>query len=207
MSKVFFIKDELNAHFVNHSKQYYISIFVTILAIVIGLILSFSDYSYLSILNAKENMLFDYILGSINKVEIFYEKLKNVFLSLVVVFALNISVYSSFLAYIYVGYQFVLLILSTVSIISLYSFFGVLIVIFLILPINLIYYLILNSYNCILSKRASIANSLKLGFIDSFKENKTYVYIFIVIIMFLILCIIYSFILPLFVKSFWFILY
>jgi len=201
MAKGFFIKDEINNHIKYYYKQYFYSVIVLFCGLLLAIILSLTKQDFLNVLNSKDQQVFDFITGNIKRIDIFYERLKNCYIYLVVIFLFNLSTYSSFLSFLFVGYQFFLVFISCFSIISIYGLTGVLLAIFLILPINLINCLVMVIYNVVLSKRVFNAKKYKLKFRESFKENNNYVFVLCCVLASIIISFFYSFILPLFIKN------
>ncbi len=207
MAKSFFIKDKIEEHFRDYSKQYFFSLIVTLIGVIVGLILCFSDYSYISILNSSDKNMFDYITGQAEYSLIFKNNIKELLLCVCIIMVFNITKYTSFLSYLFIGYQMCLTIMSVGAIITIFGFAGILNVVLFILPINLANYLLLNILNSVCVKRCILAHKYKYGFISSFKENNTWLYIFMCLLALFVVCLIYSYILPLVVKSFVIIIY
>ena len=94
-----------------------------------------------------------------------------------------------------------------IAIVSLNGFSGLFVVIFLIIPINLVVFFILILYNSVLVKRAILSKKYKLKFLNSFQTYGTYFYIILAFIIMFLICFIYGFILPLFVRNLNFIVF
>lgn len=201
MAKSYFFKDEIEIHIRDHSKFYLFSGVVSVLGIIVGIFISLSNLNYLSILKSSDKILFDYITGSVDYISIFYTRLKDSFIFIIVLFLFNLSVYSSFLGYIFIGYQMSLIVLSCKAVVSLFGFSGVLNALLIIIPINLLLGFNMVVYNSVLSRRVFYAHKYKVKFKDSFCEDGTWKYCLMSIIFALIICILSSFILPLLFKS------
>lgn len=202
MSNSFFILNEIKDHF-RRNKSAYIFICVTIIiGVVLGIYLWVSDYSYLSLISSSDKILMDYIKGEAEYFSIFYSRFINVILSFLIVFVLNITAYTSILSFIFVGYQSLLTILTIASVINLYGLMGVLNVIFLILPINIINLIIMSVFLILCKERAVKQLKNKMNFMESFFENNFLKWIIVCLLFGIVLCIISSFILPIFIKSF-----
>lgn len=202
MAKSFFIKDAISEHFKNNKKGYIFSLLSVLIGIIVGLYLSFADYSYTSLLSSSDKNIFDYVTGSVSYSSVFYSRLLNNLLFILIIFVLNLTVFTSFLSLIFIGYQTCLIVLSCTAIISLYGFSGVLNVVLLVVPINVLNLVIILIMNSLCFKRAYNQNKYKLRFIDSFKEEDFLKQFFICLVISFILCFIYCFIVPLFIKSF-----
>jgi len=168
----------------------------------LGLYLSFTDYSYTSLLSSGDKNIFDYVTGAASYTSIFYSRLINNFLLILIIFVLNLTIYTSFLSLIFIGYQSCLIVLSCSAIISLYGLSGVINVILLVIPINLLNLIIVVAMNSLCFRRAIIQNKFKLSFFESFKEELIFKHIIICVLISFILCLVYCFIVPLFMKSF-----
>ena len=57
MAKGFFIKDEIKEHYKKHSKYYFIAMCFIVVGIVVGIVLMYSDFNYMSILKINLGIL------------------------------------------------------------------------------------------------------------------------------------------------------
>ena len=113
-------------------------LFFFLIGIIIGIVVAFSSDSYVSLLNTKDKVFYDYVNG---KADFSKETIKLVLSFLVyqgIVFLLNLNFYSGLFSYILTAYQSSLMFLSLTALISSYGFGGVVATIFLIVPVNLI---------------------------------------------------------------------
>jgi len=207
MSKSFFNKNDITEHFSKCKNLYIITVVTLIISIIIGIVLSFGDFNYLSILNSSDNKIFDLIIGDFKPKEMYYLKLKNILLFFMIIFLLNTNVYSSFLSFVYLGYQFLLFVFTCIGVVNLNGFVGLINVVFLLIPINLIYYFIMVVFNCVLVNRAFVAYKYRYKFLDSFKSENVLRLIIVCFILSIIVCFVYSYIVPLFIKSLVFVVY
>lgn len=207
MAKSFFIKDEINDHFKLHLRYYITTFSFFVVGLLFGVVLIFSDFNYMAILKTSDNVLYDYITGTANNSLIFYSNLKSLFVFALLIFIFNLATYTSFLSCVLISYQVSLLVLSIKAVISMFGFSGVISCLFFVLPINLLIMFILVIYNSILLRRVFYARRNNLSFIQSFSEGGLYIYIIAIILIFIVLAFIISFILPIFFKSIVFLVY
>lgn len=197
-----FIKEKLQGHFKENAISYYISGFVVLIGIIIGVYLVFTGYSYTSLLSASDKNIIEYIKGTASYSDIFYFRMMNICVSFVILIIFNLSVYTSFLGYIYLGYQVVLTTLMCSALITLYGLAGVLNVCLFTIPINLIYIFIMVFVIAISVGRARYQKKYRVGFWDSFKESEYFKFLILAIVFAFLLCVVFCFVFPLFLKSF-----
>ncbi len=194
--------DKIKQHFKDNAYLYCLVIVFATVGIVIGIYLSVTGYRYTSLLSASDKNIFDYINGTASYTSIFYARLIDVFVCLLIILVFNLSIYTSFLSYIFLSYQMALIVLSSSAIISLYGFTGIINVVLFVLPINLANFVIMSIAICISIERARAQKTYKLKFAESFKATDFFKGYFICALLMLIVCVVHSFILPLFIKSF-----
>ena len=198
----FYIKDKIRDHFKSNSTIYLFLGIVVVCGLLLGLYFSLTGYKYRSLLSGVDKNLFDYITGAASYSSIFYSRLINIILSFVVVFVLTLSIYTSILSLLYLAYQAALIVLSCAAIISLHGLSGVLNVLLLLLPVNIINLVVLSVFCVICVRRAKDQKDYKLKFFESFREQTFLIDAGICMAVAFVLCLIYSFILPLLLKSF-----
>ncbi len=202
MANNFIIQDKVKEHFKNNLLAYILVIVVAVAGIVIGIYLSVTGYKYTSLLSSADKNMFDYITGSASYSSIFYARLLDAFICMLIILVFNLSIYTSFLSYIFLGYQMSLVVLSSSALITLYGFSGVINVILFVIPINLANFIIMSIAVCLGVERARAQSAYKLKFAESFKETGFFKGYFICVALMFVVCLFHSFILPLFVKSF-----
>ena len=129
---------DLKYFFQKNKRIYLCFLFFFLIGIIIGIVVAFSSDSYVSLLNTKDKVFYDYVNG---KADFSKETIKLVLSFLVyqgIVFLLNLNFYSGLFSYILTAYQSSLMFLSLTALISSYGFGGVVATIFLIVPVNLI---------------------------------------------------------------------
>lgn len=196
------VKEQFCFHFKDNLYRYIIIFASCILAVAVGIYLAVCGFSYSSLLTSADKNLFGYISGTAEYGSIFWSRFLSLLLCLVLIFCFNIVRETAFLNYAYLAYQMCLVVLSSSAIISLYGLSGILNVIFFVAPINIINFLILSFVSVVSMERASYAKKFRVGFFASFKECSYWKKFLLCFVIIFILCAIYSFVLPLLLKSF-----
>ena len=190
---------DIYLHF-RKNKSYYIIFGVfAVVAIVISIIFIAMSDRYLSLLVSGNKNLYKFINGTASGGEIFFSRVKSFIFPLIIVLLLGLWYESSLLSYIVFTYQFSVFILSIAGQISVYYLSGVLTSIFLIIPINLIFFatLIFLSVTCI--DRAMQAKRFH-NFFEGF-NGVFFIKIAICFLMVIVLSIIVAFFIPAILKS------
>lgn len=200
--KPYSIKEQFAFHFKENIYRYVIIFAVCILAIAVGIYLAISGFSYSSLLTSADKNLFGYISGTAEYGSIFWSRFLSLLLCLVLIFCFNIVRETAFLNYIYLAYQMCLVVLSSSAIISLYGLSGILNVIFFVVPINFVNFALLSYVSVISMARATYAKKYRVGFVSSFRECSYLKRFLISFLVFFVFCALYSFVLPLILKSF-----
>lgn len=202
MVNSFFIKERTIEHLRKNVIYYIISCISIIVGVVVGIYLALTNYKYTSLLTATDNIMFDFINGTASYTEIFYSRLADMLLCLLIIFVFSLSVYSSIINYIFICYQTVLFVLSCGALVSLYGVIGIINVILFMIPINLLNILIMVIFNIYGIERANTCRSFSLNFFGSFKENGYLLKVLLCVLFVVVVCVLHSFILPLIIKSF-----
>lgn len=113
---------------------------------IIGLIIVFSSGNFHLILSSKNKLLYSYINGSAELGGLFWSQLIKFLAPLVLIFICSLNFYSGLISFIFITYQAALFVLTSAALISLYGFSGVLNVLLVMLPVNLIYFLVLGYF-------------------------------------------------------------
>ncbi len=200
--KQYLLKYQIKEHFKENLTRYIIIIFSSLIAIVCGIYFAISGFSYSSLLTSSDKNIFAYISGTAEYSSIFMTRFWSLFLCIILIFCFNLVRETAFLNYVYLGYQMCLIVLSSSAIISLYGFTGIVNVVCFVVPINLVNFGILAYMSVISMARASDAKSFKLGFFSSFKERYYLRKFFVSVLILFVFCAVYSFVLPLVLKSF-----
>ena len=186
-------------HFRKNSSLYFSFLMCVIIGVVIGLIVVMSSGNYHLILSSKNKILYSYINGTAELGELFWSQVTKFILPLILIFVCCLNVYSGIIGFIFITYQSALLVLTSSALISLYGFSGVLNVLLVTVPINLIYFTVLGVFLVFNFRRSLLAKKYKYF---SFGFSKNY---FLVVIggfvATLLIAIISSFVYPLFIKN------
>lgn len=109
-----------------------------LIGIVAGIIIASSSDSYYSLLTTSDKVFFDYVNGKANfSKQTMKIIISSLFLELIF-FVLNLNFYSGLLSFLVVGYQSAIMFLSISAVITEYGFRGVLMSLFLSVPVNLV---------------------------------------------------------------------
>lgn len=155
------------------------------LGIILGIFIAASTDSYLKLLSSSDNTLYSYIKGVASFSSETIKLMLKFFICLAIIFLLCLNFYSGLFSFLFVSYQSCLMFLSIVAIVLEFGFSGLLLVLFFILPVNVILFgsniifgsiCLSRSYNALLSK------NFKLGF-----DDKTFWYSIFVIVTFVVL--------------------
>lgn len=202
MMNSFFIKDEVEGHFKRNLIQYVISLIFIIVGIIIGVYFILTSISISSLLTTSNKTMIDFINGTANYREMFSSRFVDILICFLILFLFNFNYYTSFINYIFIGYQSSLCTIICGALITLYKVAGFINVIFFVVPINIINLAIMVVFNICGIEKCRVQKSLHIRFFQSFKENYYFYKVLICIVLSLVVCVIHSFILPLIVKSF-----
>lgn len=175
------------------------------IGIILGLVISVSKTSYLSLLNVKNKTFINLINGTASPVALFWNCLAEFALPILIAFLFSLNYYLNYLNYVLLIYQSTLLFLSSMAVVQSYSFLGFLKVFLVLLPINLLYFLILIYWMAMCTKRSKLAKKRKqfsAGFDYNFATN-----FYVCAILIIALSLIVGFVLPLILKTAVFVVY
>ncbi len=195
-------KYDLKIHLKNNFWVYFLIAFIMIVGVIFGFILAFSGNDYVDLLSSTDKNLFEYINGSAELSSIFFSRLLSLLLFMFIIFVTSLSVYTTTISIIIMGYQCLLLVLSCFAVIDLYGISGVINSLLLIIPINLINLLVMAFFCGTCVSRVMVAHKFKMKFGDSCKYINFYSPVVFSIIVTFVICLISSVILPLIIKSF-----
>lgn len=167
--------------------------------VVIGIIVVFSTENYHLILSSKNKILYTYINGTAPLGSLFWGQLTKFLIPMVLIFVCCLNFYSGIISFIFITYQSALSVLTSSALISLYGFSGVLNVIFVLIPINLIYFAILGYFVTVNFKRCVCSKKYRYFAYGLGKEF--FISVFSCLIAAVLLSILSSFVLPLFIKN------
>lgn len=198
----FDLKNYIYLHFKENVTRYYLILFSSLIGIVIGIILSLNGFSHTSLLKITDKTLIDFIAGTVNYGDIFLSSVVKNTCIILIIFVFNLVWQTAFLNYVLICYQTSLVVLVANAIMSLYGISGIINSALIIFPLNLLYIMIYSYLACICMKRASDCRSLNLPFGAGFKNVGFWAEFAAALIMLFVFSLIYSFILPIFIKSF-----
>lgn len=177
-----------------------------LIGILFGVINGLASDNYLKFLTKENKVLINFINGTAATSKIFWNKLSLFILPLIIIFSLGFNIYLSLLSFIYIAYQGAILTLSIFAIISTYGVSGVLNVLFITIPINLIYIAILIIFSTACFERAKAVQKNKMLFYG-IKDHEFVAVITACVVAVLLLCIIGAILLPIFLKNAIFIIF
>lgn len=155
--------------FESHKKFLFWLLVSLVVGLAVGIIVAVSSDSFLSVLSSSDKVFYDYVKGNAS----FSKQLLKLILKTVafqlIIFLLNLNFYSGLLSYLFVSYQGASLALSVIAIVSEFGFSGLLIVIFLQLPINLILFGLNFIFSSVCLRRSCLSQKYKqfgFGFDD-----------------------------------------
>ena len=175
------------------------------IGIVVGVVLSFTNESFYELLSSNKKMVFSIMNGTIDYLSLFWKVLFQFMFPLILLFVLNINYYIGKLSYLFIGGQSALMVISFSAIISSFGIFGIMNVVFILLPINLLYFLCLLYFAVICRERS------KVGLFDknmlSGLDNDFFSRVAIAMLMTIVVSVFASVVVPTLFKTFSFIIY
>ncbi len=200
-----FSKHDIKEHIEKNKTIYLVLLFCFFIGLIAGLIIAITKASYLGLLYIKNKNMINIINGNISLISVFWNCFLSFIFPLVLIFLFSLNYYLSFINFVIFSYQSVLLFLTCMALIESYSFVGFLKMLMLILPVNILYFLIMAFWITACAERAKISHKYNLfsaGFDYGFKIK-----LYISLIGVLALSIIVGFILPLILKTAIFIIF
>lgn len=129
---------DIKHYFKKNQKIYFFLLAFFILGLVVGIFVAVSSDSYTSLLTSSDKIFYDYVNGNVSYSLETGKLILNSFLFEIVIFLLCLNFYSGILSYFLISYQSALMILSVVATISEFGFSGIMLSLFLSLPVNLV---------------------------------------------------------------------
>ena len=183
---------DLKYYLRKNKKIYLFFLFFFFIGIVIGVFVSISSDSYLSLLTTKDKLFYDYVNGKIDFNKEVIKLIFNFVIFQLIIFLLNLNFYTGLLSYVLVSYQSALMVLSMVAIFSRYGIGGFFNIVVLMLPINLI--LLVSG---ILFAGFCLSRSLGARFNKKFSYGFDNKYFWLVVLFFILFDIVFSFLINL----------
>ncbi len=198
----FDIKSYIYIHFKDNAVRYYLILFSVLLGFVVGIILSLSGFSHTSLLKVSDKTLLEFISGTAAYSDIFLSRLISIVCLVLIIFVFNLVHHTAFLNYLLIGYQACLVVLVANAVISIYGVVGIINSFVILIPINILNIFTYSYLTCICMKRASDSHNLNSTFGEGFKNSSFWIEFTFALIILFVFCMIYSFVLPFFIKSF-----
>ncbi len=200
MKLINFNKPDLK-HYFKLNSIWYVSFFITVIVgLLVGIIISLSSDSYLKILSSENKVLYNVINGTLTFGEQFWKRLMSGILPLVIIFLLSLNYYSGLLSFVYICYQSSLLSMCSSALISVYGLSGVLNVVLLVLPLNLLYLCVIIFYTTTCLSRSYFAKRYK-QFSYNFNDHCFWIKILAGFFCILVLSLITAGVIPMIIKS------
>lgn len=183
-----------------HSLWFISFLIIFLVGVLFGIINSLSSDNYLKILTSENKLIYSFINDNANNAVIFWKYIWKLLLPLILIFVLGLNFYLCFGCYLIIAYQSAMLTMSIFAIVSTYGASGVLNVLFIILPLNLIYLVVLILFASENLSRSYMANKLK-----TFGYNyRSFEYLCVSVVSVLsviCICFVGTIIIPLFLKN------
>lgn len=158
----------ISYHF-KQKKTFYIWFFISLfIGVILGIVLHFTSNFGGYLLSDSDQQIFDFITKDISAFDFFLSKVFDFIIAFCVVFLCCLSIYSSFLVYVFFAYQGMIFGSICCQIISLYGILGIVNVFILLIPINIILFCFLFFEGAVCMSRASLAKKYNIDFKNSF---------------------------------------
>lgn len=197
-SKIFSLKPAIN--FIRLNKKLYLfSLLVSVAGLILGIILSTTGGMEGGVYSTGQTSLYDIIVNDYSAFSLLWENLIRLILPLLIIYLLSLTKYTSFLAFIYLGYQSMLLGASIIGLVQENGVAGIINGLVVVLPINAVNFLLLVSGLVVFIKRLNLSISQRITILHSTKIMlPKLLYIFVCA---LFASFIYAFIYPLLLRS------
>ena len=147
----------------NQRVLFFLIVFL-VLGLAVGVIITVTSDSYLSLLVSADKNFFDYVNGKVNFSKQTMRLIMSPLILNFIIFILNLNFYSGLFSFLIISYQSSLAFLSITAVISEYGFRGILMSLLMIMPINLINLLISMLVTCICFSRVYLTLKNKQRF-------------------------------------------
>ena len=178
-----------------------------IFGIILGIVAANSKINFISVLSPSNKLIFDFIKGKGQPFDIFFQKLIETALLLLIIFLFGLSIFTFWLNYIFIAYQGFVFATACFNLIYLYGVAGILNVIFLAIPINAVMFLAIIGSASVCGGRAIAAQKFNQRFWLSFKTYKFFPKFIFCAVFGFFACFLFAFVLPLLLKNFLLIAY
>lgn len=199
-------KVDIKYHYKQNSGFYFAFLVFVFIGLAVGIIIVCGGDGYIKILTSDSKVLYHFINGTANSSSIFWQKFLYFFVPLILIFLMSLNYYVSLASFILVAYQSSMLVISSAALITLYGFSGVLNVLLLMLPVNIIYLSILISFGVFCLSRSKEAHICK-NFAYGINSDWFWIKLASCVLGVMILAFVATVILPMFLKNAIFIIY
>ena len=183
----------------SNNRSYLISLLVVLVGMILGVYLNLGGLIDDIIFSATDVSLSEIIVGEISGVSLFFKNFGVLLISSLIIFLLFTNNFTKLLAFVYLGYQGLLLGATITTVIAESGIAGILNSLVIIIPINAMNFFVLISVLVVCSKCLNLRKSQHLSFFHAIKIFFTK---FLVCMIGAVVCsLIYGFIYPILLKT------
>ena len=153
---------------VSNKILFLISFLFIFIGIIVGVIIEIKTTDTLTIFVSSTASLTEIITGDYSAGTLFFTCFKKVFLAVIILFVFSLTKFTSFLNYIYLAYQGMLVSATATNLVYLNGISGVLNVVLFTVPVNLINLIIIAYASSLFIKRREYQRAYNQSFIGSF---------------------------------------
>ncbi len=164
----FFKPQDIKQFVITNKILFLISFLFIIIGIAIGVIVEIKTTDTLTIFASSTASLTDIITGDYSAGTLFLNCFKKVFLAVIILFVFSLTKFTSFLNYIYLAYQGMLVSATATNLIYLNGLTGALNVVLFTIPVNLINLIIIAYASSLFIKRREYQKTYNKAFLGSF---------------------------------------
>ena len=188
---------------VENNKSIFVSGIVSIiLGIVVGVACFNTNVNFYGILSASDYQIIRFIDGNVSSFDIFFNKVLEMFVLFAIITIFSLTIYTQLLNMLFLMYQTMVLTIIISVIAKVYGIAGILNIIFIILPTNMLWLSFILLLYLVLESRAREAHKYNQSFKMSVKESNVIKHIMLSLGCGCLICFVYSFIFPLILKCF-----
>lgn len=129
--------------------------------IVLGFVLAFASSNFVNLLTSSNKKLYTLINGTADYMGLFWKKFISFLMPMILLFLLSLNYHLSLFCYLFITYQTALFVLSCSAIVKLYAMSGFLNVLFIMIPVNIVFFAVLFFVTATVMGRAKIAKKYK----------------------------------------------
>ena len=176
-----------------------------LIGLVLAIIISISKSSYLGLLNVKDKTMLNIINGTLSPLLTFWKTFSSFLVPLILIFIFSLNRYIVYFNIAVFIYQSTLFFLTSLALVESYNFLGIIKILFVMLPINLAYFVIMMFWivSCIVrTKESNRKRQFGAGFNNLFFQK-----LYMCLIALFLLSLIVGVVVPILLKSAIFISY